>query len=175
MKTKVAQRFWRFIAYLAENEQPCKVAARLQREGVDLRRVFAELQVYTEARSIVSERRKRGKKDLNIINEGVRKHGLAPEIGAWLRDRNELAHSIDGLGRVHNVDSLGSAHIYLQERTGRTISMSDLAYLVDATNWALGKKPGVSDPKNLQHELARWRKNNPRFVMILTDHIKSKL
>ncbi len=174
-KKTSAGEFWRFIGSLRAHEERSKVAAQLQREGVDLLRVFVELRVYTEGRPIAGERRKRGKQDLNIINEGVRKHGVAPEIGGWLRDRAELAHSIDGLSRVHNVDSLAAAHIYMQERTGRQVTMGELAYLVDATNRALKRQPDFSDPKNLQHELARWRKNNPRFVTILTKHIKSKL
>jgi hypothetical protein len=165
----------RFIDYLIVNEEPCKVAAQLHREGVDLLRVFVELRVYVEGRSIATDRRKRARQDLNIINRGVRDNGVAPWVGQWLRDRNELARSVDGLGRVHSVDSLGSCHIYLEERTKRKVSMSELAYLCDATNWALGRKPAVADPKNMQHELARWRKKNPAFIRVLTTDIKSKL
>jgi hypothetical protein len=167
----------RFVEHLRDNEEPCKVAARLHREGVDLRRVFAELMVYVEGRPIVLERRKRGKEHLKIVNKGVRDHGVSPAVGKWLRARAELAHSTNGLSRVHNVDSLGALHIYLELKTRRKVSMSDLAYLADAANSALGRKVdgGVTEPKNLQHELARWRKNNPRFVEILTADIKSKL
>jgi hypothetical protein len=167
--------FARYIGSLLAHEKRAKVAAQLQREGVDLKRVFVALRVYAEGRSIATERRSRGKQTSNIINEGVRKHGLAPEVGGWLRNRAKLAYAIDGLSRTHCVDSLGFAVIYMQERTKRRITMSELAYLLDATNWALGRQPEFSDPKNLQHELARWRKNNPRFVKILTADIKSKL
>jgi len=73
------------------------------------------------------------------------------------------------------MDALGAVHLYLELRAGRRVTMSELAYLVDATNWALVRKPSVSDPKNLQHELARWRNGNPRFLQILRADIKSKL
>jgi hypothetical protein len=171
----MTREFERFIDYLRGNEEPCKVAARLHREGVDLRRVFVELRVYVEGRTIAGERRKRGKEDLKIISKGVRDHGVSPAVGEWLRARAELAHSTNGFSRVHNVDSLGSLHIYLELRSGRKVTMSELAYLLDAANCALGRKPLVSDPKNLQHELARWRKNFPGFVRILIADIKSKL
>jgi hypothetical protein len=177
MKPPFDRKFGKFIEYLLGNEEPCKIAAQLQREGVNLLRVFVELRVYVEGRSIAKERQKRGKDQLKIINRGVRENGLAPAVGRWLRDRSELAHSINGLSRAHNVDSLGAVHIYLEERTGRKVTVSDLAYLVDAANWSLGRKVGggVVDPKILQHELARWRKNNPRFVEILKADIESKL
>jgi len=177
MKAFSDPRFKRFIGCLLAHEERSKVAAQLQREGVDLLRVFLALRTYVEGRSITSERRKREKQDLNIINEGVRKHGVAPEIGRWLRDRNQLARSVNGLGRVHNVDSLGALHIYMELRTRRKVSMGELSYLLDAANRALGLQPDYADPKNLQHELARWRKNehNSQFIKDLTADIKSKL
>jgi hypothetical protein len=164
----------RFVEYLRDNEEPCKVAARLHREDVDLRRVFVELTVYLEGRSVVRERQKRSKEYLKIVNKSVRDYGVSPAVAEWLRARGELAHATSGLARVHNVDSLGALHIYLEWKTGRKVTMSELAYLLDAANWALGRKPLVSDPKNLQHELRRWRKNHPRFVKILAADIQSK-
>src|SRR6267378_3058298 len=139
-------KFGRFIASLLAHDERSKVAAQLQREGVDLLRVFVELRIYVEGRSIAPERRKREKQDLNIINEGVREHGVAPGIGVWLRDRNQLARSVNGLGRVHNVDSLGALHIYLELRTRRKVTMSELAYLLDAANRALRLQPDYADP-----------------------------
>jgi len=176
MKALRDKKFKRFIEHLLAFKEPCKVAAQLQREGVDLLRVFVELRVYTEGRTIAGERRKRKKQDLNIINEGVRKHGVAPGTGAWLRDRNELARSVDGLGRVHNVDSLAGAHIYLELRTGRRVTMKELGYLVDATYWGLGKKT-TADEIELGRELRRHRQRpeNVNFLKILKDHIRNTL
>jgi hypothetical protein len=167
----------RFVDSLLENAEACRVAVRLVHEGVSLPRTFGWLEVYVLGHSIAGERRKRGKEAQKIINRGVRSYGVSPEVGRWLRDRAELAHSMNGLGRVHNTDALAAAHMYLELRTKRKVSMSEMAFLVDAANSALGRKVdgGVTEPKNLQHELARWRKNNPRFVGILMTDIKSKL
>ena len=93
-----------------------------------LRRVFAELMVYAENRSIAPERKRRGKKHREIVNRSVREHGLAPEVARWMLDRSELAHSTNGLSRVHNVDSLAGLVIYLEAVTARRVTMSELAY-----------------------------------------------
>ncbi len=169
-------KFERFIEYLLAYEEPCKAAAQLQREGVDLLRVFVELRVYIEGKSVASERRKRGKKDLNIINEGVRKHGVAPEVGRWLRDRSELAHSTNGFSRVRNIDSLAGAHLYLELRTGRRVTTTELGHLVDAAYWALGRKT-VADAMELGRELRRHRQRpeNINFLKVLRNHISSTL
>jgi len=176
MKALSDRKFRRFIGYLLAYEEPCRAAAQLQREGVDLLRAFIELRVYIEGRSITSERRRRGKKDLNIINEAVRKHGVAPEVGCWLRDRSELAHSTNGFSRGRNIDSLAGAHLYLELRSGRRVTMTELGHLVDATYWALGRKT-VADSVELGRELRRHRQRpeNSNFLRILRNHINSKL
>ncbi len=169
------ERFERFICYLSEYEDACRVAARLQREGVNLPRVLAELAIYVEGRSISAERRKRGKQFRAIVNRGARKNGLAPAVASWLLDRSELAHATHGLGQVHNIDSLASLHIYLELQTGRRVTMSELAFLVEAANWALGRKPTTVDPNTIGRELRRHKQKNPRFISMLRENIASRL
>jgi hypothetical protein len=168
------RKFRRFIEYLLAYEEPCAAAARLQREGVDLLRVFVELRVYIEGRSTIEGRRKRGHEHMKIVNRGVRAHGVSPEVAAWLRDRSELAHSANGLNRVRNVDSLAAAHVYLEMRTGRRVTMTELAHLLDATYYGLGRKT-VADSVEVGRELRRHRQKNPRFLKVIREHVKSTL
>lgn len=167
---KYGQNFTRFMEYLLAHEDYCETAAQLQREGVDLLRVFVNLQVYIEGRSVAEDRRKRGRNQLHIINRGVRRNGLAPEIGRWLRNRSELAHSVNGFSRVRNIDSLASAHIYLELRTRRRVTMTELAHLIDATYWGLNRK-GVVDAVEIARELRRHRQKHARFLKLLRDDI----
>jgi type II secretory pathway component PulM len=175
MSQRFDPKFRRFIEYMLGNEEACRVAAELQRQGADLLRVFVELRVYVEGHSVAGERRKRGNEVAKIVNRGVREHGVAPEVGRWLRDRAELAHATNGLSKVHNVDSLLAAHIYLESVADRKVTISEMAHLVDAVRYALGRRPAVSDPDVIRHELARHRKKNARFVKILTHDICSKV
>jgi len=174
--------FPRFIECLlkdsAEPGEPpraCQVAAQLQREGVDLRRVFVELTVYARGPSMTADRKKRGKATRAIINRGARNHGVQPEIARWLLDRSELAHQTDGLSKVHNVDSLAGLHIYLELRTRRRVTMSELAFLIEAANRALRIRPYDVDPNTIAHELRRHRQKNSRFLKILRHHIETNL
>jgi hypothetical protein len=167
--------FERFIENLRDNPRACEVAARLKRQGVDLGRVFVELKVYAENRSMASERTRRGKQHRQIVNRGVRENGLSKDVARWLLDRGELAHSTAGLSRVHNVDSLVGLHIYLERKTGRRVSYSELAYLIEAANRALGLKPYDVAVETIAHELRRYRQKNSRFIKILTDDIISRL
>jgi len=96
-------------------------------------------------------------------HEAVRKHGVAPEIGGWLRDRNELRGRSTDSPACTTWDSLGAVCIYVELRTRRRLTMSELAYLVDAANWSLGSKPTVSDPKNLERELRRLAQKQSSF------------
>jgi hypothetical protein len=172
-------RFQRFVDYLSDHPEACEVAARLRREGTDLHRVFAALMVYVEGRSIAKERKKRGKTLRGIVNRGVRDHGVSPEVGRWLLDRAELAHATDGLGLVHNLDSLAWSHIYLELVTGRRVTMGELAYLVQGANHALGRQPkgqpSYVDPNAIGHELRRYRQKNPRFIQMLRADISRNL
>jgi hypothetical protein len=168
-------RFEQFIENLRDDPRACLVAARLKRQGVSLRRVFAELMVYGQNRTIAPERKRRGKRHREIVNRAARKGGLAPEVSQWLLDRSELAHSTDGLGRVHNTDSLASLHCYLELKTGRRVTMSSLAYLIESANRALRLKPFDVDPETIGRELRRHRQKNPRFIQILEQDIRRKL
>lgn len=174
--------FVRFIECLLEDSagpgelpRACQIAAQLQREGVDLRRVFTELTVYAKGPSMAPDRKKRGVQTRNIINRGVRKNGLAPEVARWLLDRSELAHATDGLTRFHNVDSLAGLHIYLELVTGRRVTISELTFLIESANRALRLRPYDVDPNTIAHELRRHRQKHPRFLKILRDHITQTL
>jgi hypothetical protein len=168
-------RFGRFIENLRDNPRACQVAARFKREGVELRRVFAELMVYAENRSMAPERKRRGKQHRKEINRSVRENGLSPDVARWLLDRGELAFSTAGLSRVHNVDSLVSLHIYLELKSGRHVTFSELAYLIEAANRALGLRPYDVAVETIAHELRRYRQKNSRFIKILTDDISNRL
>ena len=104
----------------------------------------------------------------------MRDGGVAPEIGRWLRDRFELAHSTNGLSRVRNLDSLLSAHVYLEARTGRRVTMTELTHLLNATYSGLGRKT-MADSVEVGRELRRHRQKNSKFLKILTDEIRSRL
>jgi hypothetical protein len=160
-----------------EPQRGCEVAAQLQREGVNLRSVWMALEVYVnvKGRSIRDERKKHAKQDRAIFNKGVRDHGVPPEVGRMLLDRSELARSTDGLSRVHNTDALAGLHIYLELATGRRVTMSELAFLVEAGNRALGRKPFDVDPHSIREELRRHRKRFPVFHKILKDQITRNL
>jgi hypothetical protein len=169
-------KFERFIGYLADHPEACEVGARLKREGVDLRKVFAATVTYIQGRTIAAERKKRGKATRAIINEGVRDHGVSSAVGRWLLDRAELAHAVNGLGLVHNLDSLAWLHLYLESVTRRRVAMGELAYLVQAANHALRRRqPTYVDPNSLAHELRRYKKKNPRFLEILKADIARNL
>jgi hypothetical protein len=172
MKALGDPKFQRFIEYLLACEEPCGVAARLQREGVDLLRLFIELRVYVEGRSVSSERRRRGNETAKIINRGVR-DGVSPAVGRWLLDRAALAHATNGFNRVRNIDSLAAVHIYMELRAGRRVTSTELAHLLDATYYGLGRKT-VADSVEIGRELRRHRKKNAAFLKILKDDIASK-
>lgn len=173
---KLTNKEQRFVEYLLANEEPCQVAAQLQREGAHLPRVFRELTVYIEGRSIADERWKHGKEHGKIINMAVRKYGVAPEVGRWLQDRSELAHSTDGfIRRVRNMDSLAADHYYLEAKTGRKVTMRELAHLLDAAYWALGRTKIVADPVQLGQDLRRYAKKNVKFLKILKDNVLANL
>jgi hypothetical protein len=169
--------FERFIENLRDNPRASEVAARLKRQGVDLRRVFAALTVYAENRSIAPERKRRGKQHREIVNRGVRNGGMAPEVARWLLDRGELAHSTVGFSRAHNVDSLAWLVLYLEAVTAKHVSASELAYLVEAANRALELKPFDVDPETIGRELRRYRqnKNNHPFLEILRKDVLRNL
>jgi hypothetical protein len=168
-------RFLSFIEQLQSDPRACRVAVQFKRQGVNLRQVFAGLTVYAENRSVAPERKRRGKADRQIINRGVRENGLAPEVARWFLDRSELAHSTDGLSRAHNTDSLASVVIYVEAITGRRMTMSALAYLVEASNRALGRKPFDVDPETIGRELRRHKEKNHLFLQILKNDIIRKL
>lgn len=176
------EKFERFIRYLQADDARCAVAARFRRQGVDLARVFAGLVVYIEGRSVAEERRKRGKEDLKIINRGVRDHGVLPMVGRWLRDRAELAHSTNGFSRVQNIDSLQWVHLYLEAKTRRKVTTSELAHLVDAACYALGRRTGKADwvgtgSVELGRALRRHRQRpeNAKFLELLRADIARTL
>jgi hypothetical protein len=164
-------RFELFLEYLSGHPEACEVGARLTRDGADLHRVFSALIVYIEGWSIAGDRKKRGKAHRAIVNAGVRKHGVSPEVGRWLLDRAELAHATNGLGQVRNLDSLAWLQLYLGHVTGRRVTMGELAYLVEAANHALGRKATYVDPNTIAHELRRHRQKNPRFIQILKSDV----
>jgi hypothetical protein len=170
-------RFPVFVEQLQGDPRACRVAVEFKRQGVDLRRVFAELTVYAENRSIAPERKRRGKQYREIVNRGKRESGLAPEVARWLLDRGELAHSTKGFSRVHNVDSLAGLVMYLEAVTARRVTMSELAYLIEGANRALGLKPFDVDPEVIGRELRRHRqnKNNHPFLEILQNHVLRSL
>lgn len=174
MKIKPDPKFVRFLDYLMANREPAHVAAQLQVEGADLLRVFVELRVYIEGRSIASERQKRGREHMKIINRGVWEHGVSKEVAAWLRDRSKLAHSTNGFNRVRNVDSLAGIQIYLELRAGRKVTATELAHMLDAAYYALGRKT-VADSVEIGRELRRHRQKNGPFLEILKADILSKL
>jgi len=168
-------RFLSFIEHLQSDPRACRVAVQFKRRGVNLRQVFAGLAVYAQSRTVAPERKRRGKADRQIINRGARENGLAPEVARWLLDRSELAHSTNGLTRVHNVDSLASVVLYVEAVTGQRMTMSSLAYLAEAANRALGRKPFDVDPETIGRELRRHKEKNPIFLQILKTDILSKL
>lgn len=172
-------KFNKFIGVLAAHPEACEVAARLKRDGADLVRTFTALVVYIEGRSIAGERKQRGKRTAAIINKGVREHGVSPAVGRWLMNRAQLAHATNGLGIVHNLDSLMWAHLYLEMATGRRVSHGELAYLVQAASEALGRRPKGSpayiDPNAIAHSLRRYRSKNARFIEILRQDIQRNL
>lgn len=174
---RYGRRFTRFIEYLLADDQDSETAARLQRESVDLGRVFAWLCLYVnvEGHSIVPERKKRGKNDAAIVNKGVREFGLTPEVGRWLQNRVELAHSVNGFSRVHNADALAAAHFYLELRTGRQVTIRELSILVEATNYALDQKPVIVDSQTIGRELNRHRQKNTEFLKLLKEDIERNL
>src|SRR5262249_26011519 len=166
----------RYITYLLSDADASVVGARLHRDGVKLLHVFAWLRVYIEGRSIVSERRRHGKQHRKIVNKGVRDYGLSPDVGRWLLDRGDVAHSPAGFSRVHNLDSLLYTHIYLEVCTRRRVSMTELAELVNATNYALGRGKSIPvDPVELGRELRRHRQRHAKFIKSLKADIASKL
>lgn len=170
-------RFERFRNYLLGHPEACQVAARLVRDGVSFPQVFKALVVYAEGWSIAEGRKKRGQADRAIVNRGVRENGVSPELGRWLIARAELAHATNGLGRVHNTDSLIWLHTYLEVVTGRRITMSELAYLIEAGNHALGRRPVDVDPKSVEAELRRHRsqKENALFLKLIREDISKNL
>jgi hypothetical protein len=169
------EQFRSFLEYLASRQDACEVAARFQREGVNLRRVFGALVVYVEGRSVADKRKKNAKQFRGIVNMGVRQHGVSPDVGRWLLDRAELAYATNGLGLLHNIDSLAWLSLYLEKVTDRRVTMSEMAYLVEGANHALGRKPSYVDPDTISHELRRHRKKNPRFIQILKEDIARNL
>jgi len=170
---KYGRKFARFVEYLLADGEDSETAVRLQREGVDLLRMFGWLRVYVnaEGRSIAPERKKRGKSDRAIVNKGVREYGLTPEVGRWLQNRMELAHSVNGVSRVHNVDALAAAHIYLKLCTHRQVTIRELGVLVEATNYALDQKPVIVDSQTIGRALQRHRQNHPEFLKLLKEDI----
>ena len=169
-------RFERFLEYLSGHPEACEVGARLKREGADLHQVFSALIIYIEGRSIAAERKKRGKTHRAIVNAGLRKHGVSPEVGRWLFDRAELAHATNGLGQVQNLDSLAWVQFYLEHVTARRVSSGELGYLIQAANFAMGRRPKIQsrdfdplvvDPNSIAHALRRYRQKNKAFMEIL--------
>jgi hypothetical protein len=168
-------RFQRFLEYLSGHKEACRIGAQLHREGADLHRAFGALIVYVEGRSIADKRKKSSKQLRGIVNLGVRQHGVSPEVGRWILDRAELAYATNGLGLLHNIDSLAWLQLYLERVASRRVTMSEIAYLVEAANYALDRKPTYVDPNTIGHELRRHRQKNPRFIQILKADISRNL
>jgi hypothetical protein len=160
------RKFRKFIAYFIENEQPYAVALRLQKAGVDLHRdVFIALRVYAErGGALRTERKKRGREMKNEINRRARAGELTADAARALLERCKTAFDVSGLSPTRCVDSLAIAQMYLEAKTGKRPSASDLSYLLDAINFAFGRKPEVVDWKSIETELRRWRRANPRYL-----------
>jgi hypothetical protein len=167
-------KFRKFVAYLMENEQAKAVAVRIQKDGIDLHYVFRVLCLYCSGQSVAGERKQRERAFKNIVNKGARDYGVAPELAQHFLSRANAAHSVEGIARVHCVDAIGILQIEIEVRTERKPSSGELALLIDGARAALSLKPTIADPKNVERELRRWRKANPRFVKLVEKEVRAR-